>query len=511
MILPITVFLKSNNYKKESQDFKDLFLSHPNYPSLYAITDTFDLLGIENIAAQVPKEQLDALPVSFLAFFNNEIVLVNQSNDVILVENEKVGKRVISKNDFLKEWDGVVVAIEPNTETVGENKEFFSNKYSLLGALLLFILILQYQNFSVSFVLNVVLSLLGLFISVLIIDEKLNTTDGVISKVCSFSETTSCDSVIKSEDSKLTKWLDFSDLPILYFATSLVSVLLNQNLISTFNFFAVLSLPIVGYSIWLQKAKIKKWCVLCLGVASILILESILFFVSEMYFDFSYISSLLLGMVIVFSVWFFIKPILFAKTRLEKNNLELLKFKRNFSIFNGLQKNILEEEKLLFMPKITLGNSNAKVNLTLILSPSCGHCHTAFEEAVALMNSTGQKLSLSIFFNLNPDNGLNPYFSIAENLLQINKDFSNKIEEAISDWHLKKMDTEEWKAKWEQKDIQFDIEQNLRTQYEWCLANEFNYTPVKIVNNKLFPKEYELKELKYFLSELEEETELLLV
>ena len=159
------------------------------------------------------------------------------------------------------------------------------------------------------------------------------------------------------------------------------------------------------------------------------------------------------------------------------------------------------------MPKINLGNSESKVNLTLILSPSCGHCHTAFKEAVDLMNSTGQKLSLSIFFNLNPDNGSNPYFSIAENLLQINKDFSDNVEEAISDWHLKKMDIEEWKTKWEQKDIQFDIEKNLRSQYEWCGRNEFNYTPVKLVNNKLFPKEYELKELKYFLSELEEKTE----
>lgn len=505
MIVPITVFLKANNYKKESQDFKDLFLSHPNYPSLYAVTDTFDLLGIENIAAQVPKEQLEALPASFLAFFNNEIVLINQSNDGILVENER--KRLISKSDFLKDWDGVVVAIEPNNVSVTEKNDFFSNKHLLLGILLIAVLLLQYQNFSVSFVLNIVLSLVGFFVSVLVIDEKLNTTEGVISRICSFSETTSCDSVIKSEDSKLTKWLDFSDLPILFFGTSLVSILLNQNLIGAFNFLAVLSLPIIGYSIWLQKVKLKKWCVLCLGVASILILQSVLFFVFEMYFDFSYFPSLLLGIVLVFSIWFFIKPVLFAKVAVEKNNIELLQFKRNFSIFNGLQKTVLEEETLEFMPKINLGNSESKVNLTLILSPSCGHCHTAFKEAVDLMNSTGQKLSLSIFFNLNPDNGSNPYFSIAENLLQINKDFSDNVEEAISDWHLKKMDIEEWKTKWEQKDIQFDIEKNLRSQYEWCGRNEFNYTPVKLVNNKLFPKEYELKELKYFLSELEEKTE----
>ena len=184
-----------------------------------------------------------------------------------------------------------------------------------------------------------------------------------------------------------------------------------------------------------------------------------------------------------------------------------MKFKRNFSIFSSLQKELVDENKLQFLPKIELGNPNAKVQLTLILSPSCGHCHTAIKEGLELIANYGQKVNVSVFFNLNPDNGDNPYFTIIENLLQINKNYPNKIKEAISDWHIQKMEITEWKSKWEQKDIEFDIEKNLRSQYEWCLTNDFNYTPVKLLNNKLFPKEYELLELKYFISQLEEEVQ----
>ena len=39
------------------------------------------------------------------------------------------------------------------------------------------------------------------------------------------------------------------------------------------------------------------------------------------------------------------------------------------------------------------------------------------------------------------------------------------------------------------------------------MKNNFNYTPVKIVNDKLFPTEYELNELKYFLNDFIEEKE----
>lgn len=510
MTLLIDLFLKTNNYKKESYDFKDLFLSHPNYPSLYAITDTLNLLGIENIAAQVPKEQLLQLPNSFLAYYANEIVLVDQSNGFITIQKEKEQKKKISTDDFLNDWNGIVIAIEPSEVVNKQNTSFFNNKYFLIGVILISILLFQFQNFNILFVLNFGLILLGLFVSILIIDEKLNTSDGVVSKMCSFSEKTSCDSVIKSDDAKLTKWLDFSDLPILFFATSVVSILISQNSIGTINLLAVLSLPVIGYSIWLQKVKLEKWCVLCLGISSLLVFQSVLFFIYSEDFNFNYFS-LIQGIVLVFPIWFFIKPVLFGKIKVEQENLGLIKFKRNFSIFNSLQKEIIDEYKLQMFPKIELGNPSAKVNLTLILSPSCGHCHTAFKEGLYLIANYSQKVNVSVFFNLNPDNGDNPYFSIAENLLQINKDYPNKIEEAISDWHIRKMDVDQWKLKWEQKDIEYTTEENLRAQYEWCTANEFNYTPVKLINNKLFPKEYELNELKYFLSELQENEEPVMV
>lgn len=503
MIVSVRKFLQLNNYSVESADFENFFLSHPNYPSLYAVTDTFDLLGIENVAAQVPKDQFTELPSSYLAVVNDEVVLVknHQINITIEKENETIK---LSTTDFLMQWNGIVVAIEANDNLVKKEGSFLKNKYVLIAFLMLVILLFQIQNLSWFSVFNFGILAIGFMLSILIIEEKLNKTEGVVSKICSFSENISCNSVIKSDSAQLTNWLDFSDLPIVFFGTAVLAMLINPNTISIINIISLLSLPVVGYSIWLQKTKLEKWCVLCLGISFLLLIQSLLFVIHTSDFNFEFIPYLLSGLLVV-SLWFFIKPILFAKVNLEKENLELLKFKRNYSIFSSLQKSVIQPEQLHYFNKIELGNTEALIEVIIILSPSCGHCHTAFKEGVDLIKQYSGKVKLTVFFNLNPDNGSNPYLSIAKNLLQINKNYPNKIEDAISDWHIQKMDLEQWKSKWEQKDITLDIEENLREQYEWCSVNEFNYTPVKLVNNKLFPKEYELTELKYFISELEEE------
>ncbi|WP_159778820.1 vitamin K epoxide reductase family protein [Flavobacterium sp. 9AF] len=501
-------FLEINNYNNERTSFENLYLSHPNYPSLYAITDSLDLLQIENVAAQVPKEQFTALPDNFLAVFADDIVLVNKKDSSIMIEKEKEGKKKLSTDEFLLQWNGIVVAIEPN-EVVSSSKKVTSNKYVICFLILLLVLALQYPFYNFLSFLSLVVNSVGLFLSIIIIDEKLNKTEGVVSKICTFSSNTSCESVLKSDSARIASWLDFSDLPLVFFGSSLLFLHFSPGAYPILNLISLLSLPIVGYSIWLQKIKLNKWCVLCLGISSLLVIQSIFFMIYTLDFNFNY-KSLLQAFVIVLPIWFAIKPVLFKKVTLEQENLKLLKFKRNFSIFSSLEKPVDLLDRFRGLEKIRLGKSSAPVTVDLILSPSCGHCHTAFSEGLSLMRQFPDKVNLHLFFNLNISNADNPYLVVAKSLLQINKNNEQKVLEALEDWHIKRMTLKEWTDKW-QEPLDMSVENDLREQYEWCLENEFNYTPVKIVNGNLYPSEYELGELKYFLSEIEEKQELVLV
>src|SRR5688572_67143 len=58
--------------------------SHPQYPSLVSITDTLDWLGIENMAVEIEKEQLQEISTPFLAYLGDDaggfVIVENRNN-----------------------------------------------------------------------------------------------------------------------------------------------------------------------------------------------------------------------------------------------------------------------------------------------------------------------------------------------------------------------------------------------------------------------------------------------
>ncbi|CAM2826480.1 hypothetical protein [Flavobacterium frigoris] len=65
MISLVEKYLEISHYSSQKSEFEDLFQSHPNYPSLFTITDSLDLLSIMNMAVKVPKEQLSNYLIIF--------------------------------------------------------------------------------------------------------------------------------------------------------------------------------------------------------------------------------------------------------------------------------------------------------------------------------------------------------------------------------------------------------------------------------------------------------------
>jgi hypothetical protein len=277
---------------------------------------------------------------------------------------------------------------------------------------------------------------------------------------------------------------------------------------SIVGFLSLLSVPVVLYSIWLQKFKLKKWCVLCLAISSLLIAQGIIFASSTASF-YNIINvnffGFLFSAIFFTTLWLFAKPVFEGKIKAEKSETELKKFKRNFDVFNFLSKEVLVQKGFNKLEGLTFGNKLATTQLNIIISPSCGHCHKAFEDGYNLVKKFPEKVYLNVLFNINPENNDNPYKAVVETLLVINNINPENTESAISDWHIKKMELAPWLKKWKMNTIDMKVNHQIHQQYNWCLENEFNYTPVIITNNKLLPAAYEINELKYFLNDFSEE------
>jgi len=510
MISLIKKLLEANNYLDIKPYIEESFLSHPNYPSLYAITDSLDLLTIENAAVKISKEQFVELPNAFLAVYNQDLVFVNKREEDVIIEDEKGKKRIISNVEFLSNWNEVVVLIEPNiTPIIKKENQYFKKALSFIPVFLLAIVSFFFNDYNLSALFLLITSIIGSVIGVFILQEKLGIRNDIASKLCSINTNTSCDSVIKSDASGIYKWVDFSDLPLLFFSISATSILISPNNSSiVVGIVSILSIPIILYSVWLQKIVLKKWCVLCLIVSSILLIQATVFTLGTNPIE-NIFSANLFGLffssIVLSSLWFIIKPKLISKIKLENEVNDLKRFKRDYKLFQFSCEDIISTDGLNLLKGLHFGNRQADIHLTIIISPSCGHCHDAFKDAFELVNKYPEKFFLNVLFNINPENENNPYKIIVESLLEIQNVIPEKVEEAIVDWHINKIGLEKWLKKWKVEHVGMHVNNQIYQQYNWCSKNEFNYTPVKIINDKLFPKEYEINELKYFLNDFSPE------
>lgn len=512
MVKLVQKYLSINNFSDQIEEFEDLYQSHPDFPSLFAITDTFDLLSIENVAVKIQKEQIIELPDTFLAVCKQDIVLATKNGDTILIESENEGKKNLSFDDFIQDWDGIVIVIEPNeTSKIVNFKTNVNWLYYGLSILALVTVSVFYNSFGISQIILLLTSISGLVFSVFIVQEKLGVKNEMVSKFCNINPQVSCNSVISSDKGEINKWVNFSDLPVLFFGINLLSILTNPAASAIIAFLSVLSLPVIVYSIWLQKWQLKKWCMLCLTISVIVILQSAvwLFFMKEPFVSVtSSLSTYLFSIILIVTSWLGIKPVLTDKMKAEKEVSHLKKFKRNYKVLDFLSKKVPVLDGLDKLNGLQFGNSDTDVELLIVLSPSCGYCHKAFTESIELLNRYPEKVFLNVLFNINPENNDNPYKIIAERLLEINYTKPELILEAISDWHIKKIGLDKWLEKWNASPVSMKVNHQIELQYNWCYKNEFNYTPVKIVNNRMFPSEYDISELKYFFGDLSEEKSL---
>lgn len=514
MLKLVQKFLQINRYSEIKNEFKDLFLSHPNYPSLFAITDSLDLLSVENAAVRVSKEQIVDLPSNFLAYFKEELILVEKAKNFVRINTIKKGSFKMSYEKFLLDWNGVIVAIEPNNVIARENLkvEFSWLKY-FLPLLLLVGLSVFYNVYNLFSLVFLTTSVLGFIVSVFIVQEKLGFKSSIISKFCNLSTHSSCSSVINFKEGNNNKWISFSDLPLIFFGSSLIAILVQPLESAIFiGFLSLLAIPIIVSSIWIQKFEIQKWCVMCLAVSALIFIQSVIWFSSDLFtlsFSFNEVFPFLFSVALLIPIWSGLKAMIKSILGSENSLKEMKKFKRNYSLLNFLSQKVPYTNGFEELRGLTFGNRNAIVKLSIIISPSCEHCHKTFQEAFDLVLRFPDKIFLNILFNINPENSENPYKSVVERLLTINRVTPGKTVEAISDWHIKKIGLKKWLKKWNVDSVSMMITQEIQKQYEWCSKNNFNYTPVKIVNERVFPNEYKLSELKYFLNDFVEEIEIL--
>ncbi|MBS1510717.1 MAG: hypothetical protein JST86_07755 [Bacteroidetes bacterium] len=121
----IIVYLKLLKVKVNNTTVDETLQNHPDWPSLLCVSDSLHKWNVPNGAGKVDKEQIDELPVPFIAYTNNietplAIVTEVYGSQIKLYSHDYGKPQMTSKDDFFRIWDGIYVISEPH-ENSGES------------------------------------------------------------------------------------------------------------------------------------------------------------------------------------------------------------------------------------------------------------------------------------------------------------------------------------------------------------------------------------------------------
>ncbi len=505
----LDLFLRKNKYYFNKRELQLQLEAHPNYPSVRSFTDILDFYRVEHIAATVPEESFDQLPSCWLAVVSpkgfRQIALVERQVDQVKLASED-GSMELSKTDFLEQWEGVVLAVEPN-----ENVSSFWRSSSLTSILSVLLLLciggcLWIQGLvgwhQIAYLL---LSAVGLYFSILVLKAELGFQSAFTEKWCRINAATDCTEVINSKGSQLPMNISLGDLALVFFALTICTTLFLATPATLFFPLALASLPIVLYTLLYQWKEVKKWCTLCLGISAVLLTQFLVLYFAdrstvvplETYLS---IASLFLLLSIG---WRFAKSILQEHQQFKKDALEYSSFKKEADSFRPLLQaqqqfkvNDMDHGSALIM-----GNPNATFKLYAVTNPSCMHCRPTFLGYEKILERYGDRMALVLRFNVSLEDSSSPTLHIAAHTVAIYKNLGpRKALEALAEW-FQTQDFEAWQSKFGQT-LETGAINILQQHRNWCNEQGLIFTPVSILNERLLPPYYNTEDLYYLLEDL---------
>ena len=508
---------------------------HPDYPSLLAISDVLRNFGVDNLAVRVAINEWDFdFSCPFLAHIKssdliNEIFVVvrNLSKEKIEFyspESKKI--EIMSWDNFNQIYNGVILVIEPS-ENAGEKeyrrnsiKELQNSIMQTLAFLALPIITIIFCIFTlynqelsdpICLIVFLMLSLTGFIVSMLLIWHEIDEFNPVLRQICQSGSKVNCSAILNSSASKIFG-ISWSSIGFTYFTGMLLILIISGKnypafvtLVSVINIAAI---PYVFFSIYYQWRVAKQWCILCLAVQSILVLQlatNISYHFYEM-LNFSNIHATeYLSVVSIFLIVFVFILVLIPALQKEKSTslltMELQRIKYNPQIIDTL----LLKEKQIELPQdfltIQKGNPNGKFKLLKVCSPFCNPCskaHIVLEELLA----NNDELDLKLIFTAT-ENEDDPLREPVMHFLAISQiDQSDLTKRALDDWYL--APEKNYKSFAEKYPIENDLFasqiEKIKLMNDWCESVKVLATPTLFINGHELPEMYSVSDLKYYFN-----------
>ncbi|MEO6838813.1 MAG: vitamin K epoxide reductase family protein [Ginsengibacter sp.] len=524
-----TAYISQLRVSVTPSSFKQQLNENPYFPSLYSLSNTFDRFQIPHQAVKIDKENFDNLRPPFIAYVKGQatgkdfvlVTLVSEKEVQYFAENKKVKK--ISKEDFLKNWEEIVLLAEPD-EKSGE-KDFLINRrkeisstnktkaliaasFLIFGTTLFFFLHSLPLHFIISASALLFIKLLGLVVTVLLLIYEIDKSNSFVKSICTAGKQTNCGAVLQSKASKILG-ISWSEAGFFYFASTFLFLLFPSITFTTKVFVLavanILAAPYILFSLYYQWKVVKQWCPLCLTVQAVLAAELIWSIVNfwQNPSPFSFLPSAFLpiiySLLIPITAWYLLKPLILKAKEEPVYKAAYKRLLYNPETFNHLLQQQSTAPDGYQNIGIEIGNPEAENTIIKVCNPYCGPCaiaHPVLDEIIHNNKNVKVKLIFTASNDKDDKRGI-----AARHLLAISeKHDARQTQQALDDWYLaERKDYEVFAAKYPMNGEIKEQEKQIDEMKVWCKEAEISFTPTLFINGRRLPEKYKIEELKYIL------------
>lgn len=500
---------------------------HPDYPSLFSIADMLAKWKIERVGLKVTADKLPGLPTPFIAHVkqangekNFVVVKHLDQHTAIISHGNNAGWQATNINAFLQKVTGTVL-LAAATEDSGEQnyqarrRKTLQQRILSIAALSCLLILCSYSILQGYYItgqtiwlagLLLFLKLTGCYISVLLIWYELDRHNPSLRQQCNRTARLNCDAVLQSA---AAKFLGFSwtEIGFAYFAGGWLCLVAGGINYSTLIFLAMLNLAAIPYtlfSVYYQWRVARNWCLLCLTVQGILILELFTALIGGWHritqLSFAEGTPLLLAFyfVLPFISWLLIKPLFLAARENRLHKKAFLKLKYNHQVFSSL----LQQQRSIELPSsdlgILIGPANAGTRIVTVCNPYCNPCGTAHQVLDEILKEN-RDIQVQIIFTSGNDDQRT---ATTKHILAIAaKNDPVLTKAALNDWFLNsEKDLTAFSARYPADAGAGTQWQKVEAMSEWCRKTNISFTPTIFLNGRQLPEHYSVSDLKYFLT-----------
>ena len=348
------------------------------------------------------------------------------------------------------------------------------------------------------------LSILGLGLSYLALSEKQGNKT-IASKFCNIDQRLDCQSALQSNQGSIFNLISLSDLSFIYFGFISIAYLFDQNS-TLFLIFTVCSAPVILYTILIQAFSLRKWCLLCLSIAFILVLQllGLILISGTLNFESQDTVTFLLALSLGTMSWKVCNSLITEAGNREKFEIESLAFRRNHYLYLPYYKsqeiiNTYREDLL----EIRLGTASPNVILTLVTNPLCVKCFSVHQIYTGLLQKYPE-LQINIRFYVLEKEDHDFPMQLSARFLEIYFENGEETFRLASKEYYQNPDPLKWLKKWENcSDPKY--QSNLSIHKDWCEESGTYNTPTLLINGKKFPEFYHIKDLANLIEKVIEE------